>query len=113
MNEECVARVEASIRNFIFKSLMKSYLSFPFNRVKTSQWTYRLNVPKGGKTIFYTSYMYQSAYSFKEFEKLIPTFITLGSSELLSNLGTKLIKPKSQEIARSDLILQNIYKMTS
>ncbi|MEM4067807.1 MAG: (Fe-S)-binding protein [Candidatus Micrarchaeaceae archaeon] len=113
MNEERVARLEASIRNFVFKNLMKSYLPFPLDRVKASQWAYPLNVPKGGKTILYTSYMYQFASSFKVFEKLIPTFITLGSSELSSNLGTKLIKPKSQEIARSDSILQNIYKMTS
>lgn len=111
MNENLIIKEEAALKEFVFKNLMKNFLPFPLDKIKASQWAHPLKVPMGGKTILYTSYMYQAASTFKTFERLIPTFVSLGSSNILASLGSKLVRTKNSEIQRYESILQNIYRM--
>ncbi|BAB59735.1 heterodisulfide reductase chain D [Thermoplasma volcanium GSS1] len=111
MDEDYVKKQEATIRNVLVKNLMESYVPFPLDKKIATQWAYAINVPRGGSTIIYTSYMYQMANVFKSYEKYVPTFGSLGSSKIIASIGAKLIKPKEEDIKRFNAILQNIYRI--
>jgi len=113
MNDDAVIKQESIIKSVLYKNLMESYLPFPLDKKIATQWAVSLNVPKGGSTILYTSYMYQMATIFKSYEKYIPTFGSLGSSKLLASIGAKFIRPKDEDIIRSNNILRNIYGLVS
>ncbi|OWP54654.1 MAG: hypothetical protein B2I18_05265 [Cuniculiplasma sp. C_DKE] len=57
--------------------------------------------------------MYQMATIFKSYEKYIPTFGSLGTSRIVASIGSKLIRPKKEDVERADSILNNIYRMIS
>ncbi|MGC8608514.1 MAG: heterodisulfide reductase-related iron-sulfur binding cluster [Thermoplasmata archaeon] len=113
MDENQVMKQENTIKSVLVKNLMESFLPFPIDKKIATQWAIKANVPRGGKTIIFTSYMYQMATIFKSYEKYIPTFGSLGSSKIIASLGAKLIKPKADDMNRSNGILQNIYRMVS
>ncbi len=57
--------------------------------------------------------MYQMATIFKSYEKYIPTFGSLGTSRIVVSIGSKLIRPKKEDVERADSILNYIYRMIS
>ena len=57
--------------------------------------------------------MYQMATIFKSYEKYIPTFGSLGTSRIVPSIGSKLIRPKKEDVERADSILNNIYRIIS
>lgn len=113
MDEDQVKKQEAIVRNVLYKNLMESYIPFPMDRKISTQWAEQMNIPRGGKVIIYTSFMYQMATIFKSYEKYIPTFGSLGTSRIVASIGSKLIRPKKEDVERADSILKNIYRMIS
>lgn len=95
-----------TIRTVLVESLNKNYIPFPVDKTLCSKWTNDL--PHGGDTIIYTSFMYQLASLFKSYEKLIPTFSTLAVSMKLVSLGKLFVRPKRDELERAYRILNNI-----
>ncbi len=100
-----------TVRDVVYRNLMKEYIPFPIDKGIATGWTREVGVSRGGGTIIYTSYMYQMASVFKSFERLLPSFGSLGKIGVIASLGSKLIKPSGAEIKRSYLILNNIYRM--
>jgi len=111
MNEENIKKQVGIIKSVLYKNLMENYVPFQIDRDVASRWAKPLNVPRGGKTILYTSFMYQMGSLFKSYEKYIPTFGSLGSSRIISSIGSKLIRAKSEDIQRAGKILSNIYNI--
>ncbi len=102
-----------TVRDVVYRNLMKEYLPFPIDKGIATGWAHEAGVKRGGSTIIYTSYMYQMASVFKSFERLLPSFGSLGKIGVIASLGSKLIKPGEAEIKRSNLILGNIYRIVS
>ncbi len=113
MDEDRVRKQEALIKSVLYRNLMEDYIPFPLDKKLAVKWASGMNIPRGGKVILYTSYMYQMASVFKSYEKYVPTLGSLGKSRILASIGSRLIKPKDEDIDRSVRILQNIYRMIS
>ncbi|PYB68799.1 (Fe-S)-binding protein [Thermoplasma sp. Kam2015] len=113
MDEDRVKKQEGLIRSVLYKNLMEDYTPFPLDKKLAVKWAAGLNVPRGGRVIIYTSYMYQMASVFKSYEKYVPTLGSLGKSRILASIGSRFIKPSDEDVERSVKILQNIYRMVS
>ncbi len=100
------------IRDVVYKNLTNEYLPFPMDKALATKWAYEAGVPKGGRVILYTSYMYQMAPVFKSFEKLLPTVGSLARIGFLASLGSRLVKPSDAEVKRASTVLKNIYAIT-
>lgn len=98
-----------AIKKVMVETLNKNYVPFPVDKSLCSRWTNDL--PHGGETIIYTSFMYQLASLFKSYEKYLPTFSNLGGSSRMASLGKLFIKPKKEDLERSYAILRNISAM--
>lgn len=98
-----------SIRKILVESLDKDFVPFPVDRRFCSGWT--KDLPYGGETVIFTSFMYQLSALFKSYEKHLSTFSSLGGSTKLASLGKFLMKPKRSELERSYAILRNISRM--
>jgi Fe-S oxidoreductase len=108
MNRDISARLEV-IRTLVTENLAREMVPFPVNRKLCSSWTHDL--PRGGETILYTSYMYQLAAVFKTYEKLIPRLTSFSNISRIASLGKYLIRPSKEDLERSSLILNNIVQM--
>lgn len=95
-----------AIRNVMVDSLNRNNIPFPVDKSICSAWTEDL--PYGGETVIFTSFMYQLSSLFKAYEKHLPAFADLGGSRKLASLGKFFIKPKKDELQRSYMILHNI-----
>lgn len=100
-----------AIGRVMVQSLNTDFIPFPINKSLCSQWTDEL--PYGGSTIIYTSFMYQLASIFKSYEKHLPAFSKAGGSARLASLGKFIIRTKKQELKRAGRILSNISRMLS
>ncbi len=63
------------MRDIIYQNLMESYLPFPLDTKLYSSWT--ADLPHGGDTVLYTSYMYQISGILKRYEALFPKIYRL------------------------------------
>lgn len=100
-----------TVKKVLVESLNKNFVPFPVDKSICSAWA--KDIPYGGETVIYTSFMYQLSSLFKSYEKLIPTFSGLGGSTRLASLGRFFIKPKKNELERSYTILSNISSLLS
>lgn len=98
-----------TVKKVLVESLNSNFVPFPVDKSICSAWT--KDLPYGGETIIYTSFMYQLSSLFKSYEKLIPTFSGLGGSSRLASLGKYFVRPKKDELERSYRILNNISSM--
>lgn len=99
----------SAIRKVMVKSLEENFVPFPVNKSACSKWTTEL--PHGGETVMYTSFMYQLSGLFKSYEKRLKTFTGLGGSTTLAEIGRFFMKPGKDELERSYRILRNISGM--
>jgi len=109
--EQRLERKLRLIRDVVYSSLIKNYTPFPLDRKLAARWAEPLKVPRGGRTLIYTSYMYQMASVFKTYSKYADTLGSLASSQLLASLGARFVKPSEEDLERSTRILQNIYRI--
>ena len=96
----------SAIKRVIMDSLRKDQVPFPVNKSLCSSWTQDL--PHGGETVIYTSFMYQLGSLFKIYEKHLSTFVNMGGSARIASFGKLFLKPKKEELERSYSILRNI-----
>lgn len=101
----------SAIKGVMMKSLEKDFIPFPVNKALCSRWA--KNIPYGGKTIMYTSFMYQLSGLFKAYEKRLSTFAALGGSSKLASLGKLVIRPDKKDLDRAYRILSNISALLS
>ncbi len=99
----------SSIKKVMVETLNKNFVPFPVNKSLCSKWADDL--PHGGDTIIYTSFMYQLSSLFKSYEKYIPAFSSMGGSSKMASIGKFFIKPKKEDLERSYIILRNISAM--
>ncbi|WP_337861087.1 (Fe-S)-binding protein [Ferroplasma sp.] len=97
------------MKDMIFQNLMESYLPFPLDTKLYSSWA--TDIPEGGETVFYTSYMYQISGILKRYESLFPKIYKLNIPRRLMTASKFLIKPNSDELERSFNILKSIKSM--
>jgi Fe-S oxidoreductase len=88
---------------------MNDFVPFPIDRKMCSRWAEGL--PNTGRTILYTSMMYQMSPTFKSYERLLPKVSKIRGAESLSFLGKYLFKPEKEELERAYRILSNISRM--
>lgn len=99
----------STIRKVMVDSLNRNYIPFPVNKSLCSRWTREL--PYGGDTIIFTSFMYQLSSMFRSYEKYLPTFSGMGGSTRVASLGKYFIKPHKEDLSRAFAILRNISSM--
>ncbi|MEM0139871.1 MAG: (Fe-S)-binding protein [Ferroplasma sp.] len=97
------------MRDVVYQNLMESYLPFPLDTKLYSSWAKEL--PVGGDTIIYTSYMYQISSILKKYESMFPKIYRLNIPRKLMNASKFIIKPSESEIQRSFLIINNIVQL--
>jgi len=94
------------VQSVVFKQLMESYMPLPVDRVACSKWAE--GIPRVGKTIIYTSYMYQLGSVFKSYAKLLERFSGVKFAARFSSLGGMFVRPKKDELERASRVLNNI-----
>ena len=99
------------MRDIIYQNLMESYLPFPLDTKLYSSWT--ADLPHGGDTVLYTSYMYQISGILKRYEALFPKIYRLNIPRRLMTASKFLIKPDNEELKRAFNILNSIKSMLS
>ncbi len=97
------------MRDVIFSNLMESYLPFPMDTKLYSSWA--KDIPSGGETIIYTSYMYQISGILKRYESMFPKIYKLNIPKKLMGASKFLIKPDENQLKRSFSIVNNIAKL--
>ena len=111
MDEDKIKDRVRLIRSLVTRNLMRDYVPFPMDRKLASSWALPLDVPRGGDTLIYTSYMYQMSSVFKSYGRLLPKIGSLASSSLVQGLGARVIKPSDEEMKRASSILSNAYSL--
>lgn len=94
------------VQSVVFKELMESYMPLPVDRVACSRWAD--GIPRTGKTLLYTSYMYQLGSVFKSYAKLLERFSGIKFAARFSSLGGIFVRPKKEELERASRVLNNI-----
>ncbi len=98
-----------AIRRVMVKSLQDNFLPFPVDISRCAGWT--TDLPRGGETVIYTSFMYQLSGLFRSYEKHLSAFSSLGGSSRLASLGKLFMRPERKDIERSYRILRSISGM--
>ncbi|MGP6293850.1 heterodisulfide reductase-related iron-sulfur binding cluster [Caldiplasma sukawensis] len=109
IEDEKLSKILRTLKDVLYHNLMSSYLPFLLDKKAATFWASQLDIPKNGKTIFFTSYMYQMSDVFKTYEKFTSSLGFLGKSKIASIAGTKLIKNQKEKRDRSAEILRKIY----
>ena len=97
------------VQSVVFKELMENYMPLPVDRAACSRWA--SGIPRTGKTIIYTSCMYQLGSVFKSYAKLLERFSGLKFAARFSSLGGVFVRPKKDELERASRVLNNIVSL--
>ena len=95
----------ASLREVLRDNLKKYGFPFPLNKAECHGWS---DLPKSGRTLFYTSCMYQIATLTKSLSKFV------GMADKLSAFGflaSKLLKPPKEDLERASRVLNKMVKL--
>lgn len=98
----------AVIRKAVFENLMEGFVPFPINRKACAEWAKGLDIPRNGNVILYTSYMYQLASLFRQYEGIVARVGRLAGVKPLSGIGRLIVRPDRAEMDRAGKILSGI-----
>ncbi len=113
MNSSSILRRVRDIADIIRKSLEERGVPLPIDKKACVEWAKGLEIPKGGKTILYTSCMYQLL---PYMTSIFGLYERVGGGEFpivrpLAEAIMRLIRPDSKLVERVNLILRRIVSL--